>query len=158
MSAENLSAPASRHVGHGVGEAHGRASSSPCRRSSFSPACHRPRRHHHPHRSCCSLSASQATPHTPQDAPSTLFPKPPASGAPRRPTPRSPQPFRKQPPHAFRITHELRYCASATGMRRPRSAPPQPSRYAAITTPPSGFRGPTAGAVTETRRQLPLAL
>jgi hypothetical protein len=86
MNAENLSAPASRHVGHGIGEAHGRASSSPCRRSSFSPACHRPQRHHHPHKSCCSLSASQATPHNPTRRPSTLFPKPPAS---RSPSPHS---------------------------------------------------------------------
>jgi len=60
------------------------------------------------------------------------------------------------PLHAFRITHELRYCASVAGVRRPSSAPLQHSCYAAITTPPSGLRWPTAGAVTETRRQLPL--
>jgi len=40
MRAENLSAPASRRVRRGVGEAHGSTSSSTSRRSSFSPACH----------------------------------------------------------------------------------------------------------------------
>ena len=106
--------------------------------------------YHHPQKPCCSLSASQATPHTPRDAPQHSSRSPPASG--------SPAPLHDlhnlsvDSPPSLQNSSRTRLQRINSRRRRPSSASPQPSRYAAITTPPSGFRGPTAGAVTETRR------